>query len=48
MKYEYCGISLGDNIKDIIEKFDISKIEYEKDLKYLSFKSFKRFKVLIL
>ena len=38
MKYEYCGISLGDDIKDIINKFDISKIEYEKDLKYLSFK----------
>ena len=38
MKYEYCGISIGDDIKDIIEKFDISKIEYEKDLKYLSFK----------
>ena len=38
MKYEYCGISLGDNIKDIIEKFNMSKIEYEKDLKYLSFK----------
>ena len=38
MKYEYCGISLGDDIKDIIEKFNMSKIEYEKDLKYLSFK----------
>ena len=38
MKYEYCGISLGDDIKDIISKFNISKIKYEKDLKYLSFK----------
>ena len=38
MKYEYCGISLGDDIKDIINKFNISKIKYEKDLKYLSFK----------
>ena len=33
MKYEYCGISLGDDIKDIINKFDISKIE--SDLKRL-------------
>ena len=33
MKYEYCGISLGDDIKDIISKFNISKIKYEKDLK---------------
>ena len=38
MKYEYYGISLGDDIKDIISKFNISKIKYEKDLKYLSFK----------
>ena len=38
MKYEYCGISLGDDIKDIISKFNMSKIKYEKDLKYLSFK----------
>ena len=38
MKYEYCGISIGDDIKDIISKFNISKIKYEKDLKYLSFK----------
>ena len=27
MKYEYCGISLGDDIKDIISKFNISKIK---------------------
>ena len=42
MKYKYCGILLGDDIKDIIEKFNMSKIEYEKDLKYLSFK-FRKF-----
>ena len=38
MKYEYCGISLGDDIKDIIEKFDISKIEYRDSMKRLYFK----------
>ena len=38
MKYEYCGISIGDDIKDIIEKFDISKIEYRDSMKRLYFK----------
>ena len=38
MKYEYCGISLGDDIKDIINKFDISKIEYKDSMKRLYFK----------
>ena len=38
MKYEYCGISLGDDIKDIIEKFDILKIEYKDSMKRLYFK----------
>ena len=38
MKYEYCGISLGDDIKDIINKFDISKIEYRDSMKRLYFK----------
>ena len=35
MKYEYCGISLADDIKDIIEKFDILKIEYKDSMKRL-------------
>ena len=38
MKYEYCGISLGDDVKDIINKFDISKIEYRDSMKRLYFK----------
>ena len=38
MKYEYWGISLGDDIKDIINKFDISKIEYKDFMKRLYFK----------
>ena len=32
MKYEYCGISLGDDIKDIIEKFDILKMVILKSI----------------
>ena len=42
MKYKYCGISLGDDIKDIINKFDISKIEYKDSMKRLYFKFFKK------
>ena len=38
MKYEYCEISLGDDIKDIINKFDITKIKYEKLIARLYFR----------
>ena len=31
MKYEYCGISLGDDIKDIINKSFLKNIMYRKN-----------------